>query len=73
MDNPCPPTRNLGVGMYSSLMGMFDLPPPTTRIDIISSSKDPLRKEFVQAHYFSDPGALSSSVTTSDDGKLGGI
>ena len=52
VDNPRPPTENLGVGMYSSLMGTFDLPPPMARIDTISSSKDPLWKEFVQAHYF---------------------
>lgn len=73
VDNPRPPTENLGVGMYSSLMGTFDLPPPIARIDTISSSKEPLRKEFVQTHYFSDPGPLSSSVTTSDDGRVGEI
>ena len=73
VDNPHPPVENLGVRMYSSLMGVFDLPPPTARIDTISSSKEPLRKEFVQTHYFSDPGPLSSSVTTSDDGKVGEI
>jgi len=72
VDNP-PLTENLGVRMYSSLVGTFNLPPPTARIDTISSTKDPLRKEFVQAHYFLDPGALSSSVTTSDDSKVGGI
>lgn len=73
LGNPCLPTENLGVGIYSLLMGMFDLPPPTTRIDTISSFKDPLRKEFVQAHYFFNLGALSSSVTTLDDSKVGGI
>ena len=26
VDNPRPPTENLGVGMYSSLMGTFDFP-----------------------------------------------
>lgn len=39
VDNPCQPIENLGFGMYSSLMGIFDLPPPTTRINAISSSK----------------------------------
>ena len=46
MDNPRQPIENLGVGMYSSLMGIFDLPPPTARIHAISSSKGPSWKEF---------------------------
>jgi len=41
VDNPRQPIENLGVGMYASLMGVFDLPPPTARIDAISSSKEP--------------------------------
>lgn len=59
--------------MYSSLMGTFDFPPPTARIDTISSSRDPLWRELVQTPYSSDPGTLASSVTTSDDDKAGGI
>ena len=65
-------TENLGVGMYSSLMGTFNLPPPTAGMDTISSSRDPLRREFVQTPYSSDPGTLASSVTTLDDEKAGG-
>ena len=68
VDNPRQPIENLGVGMYSSLMGVFDLPPPTARIDTISSSKEPLQKEFVQTHYFSYPRTLPSYATTSDEG-----
>ena len=48
--------------MYSSLMGVFDLPPPTARIDEISSSKEP-----------SDPWTLPSSTTTLDGGQVGGM
>lgn len=64
VDNPRQPIENLGVGMYSSLMGIFDHSPPTFRIDTISSSKDPLRKDFVRTHYFSNPRTLPSSTTT---------
>ena len=39
VDNPCQPIENLGVGMYSSLMGVFDLPTPIGRINAISSSR----------------------------------
>ncbi len=46
VDNPHQPIENSGVGMYSSLMGIFDLLIPTTRINAISSSKGPYQKEF---------------------------
>ena len=59
--------------MYSSLMGMFNLPPPTARINAISSSRGPSRKEFFRTHYFSDPWTLPSSTTTLDGGLVGGI
>lgn len=59
--------------MYSSLMGVFDIPPPTAKIDTISSSKEPLWKEFVPTHFSSDLRTLPSSVTTLDEGKVGGI
>ncbi len=32
VDNPRQPIENLGVGMYSSLMGTFDLPTPIARL-----------------------------------------
>ena len=64
VDNPHQPIANLGVGTYYSLMGIFDLPAPTTRIHAISSSRGPSRKEFFQTHYFSDPWPLPSSTTT---------
>ena len=51
---------NLGVGMYSSLMGTFDIPPPTVHINAISSSRAPIRREFFRTHYFSDPWTLPS-------------
>ena len=40
VDNPCPSTENLGVGMYSSLMGTFDFSSPFAKINAISSSKE---------------------------------
>ena len=46
VDNPHPPIENIGVGMYSSLMGTFDFPSPITRINVISSSKESSREEF---------------------------
>ena len=44
VDNPRPPIENLGVGMYSSLMGTFDFPSLIARINVISSSKESPRK-----------------------------
>jgi len=38
VDNTKLPVENLGVGMYSSLMGTFDFPPPSVHINAISSS-----------------------------------
>ena len=32
LDNTKAPVENLGVGMYSSLMGTFDIPPPMVHI-----------------------------------------
>ena len=46
VDNVKPPIENLGVGMYSSLMGTFDIPPPSVHINAISSSRAPIRREF---------------------------
>ena len=46
VDNPHPPTENLGVGMYSSLMGTFEFPSPITRIHAVSSSKESPREGF---------------------------
>ena len=54
MDNVKPPIENLGVGMYSSLMGTFDIPPPSLHINAISSSRAPIQREFFRTHYFSD-------------------
>ena len=59
--------------MYSSLISIFDLLPATTRINAISSSKGPSRKEFFQTHYFSNPWPLSSYTTTLDGGQVGGM
>lgn len=73
VDNPCPPTENLGVGMYSSLMGTFDLPSPITIINVISSSKESPRKQFFQTHYFSDPWTFPSPTTTLAEGKVNGM
>ena len=64
LDNTKAPVENLGVGMYSSLMGTFDIPPPTVHINAISSSKAPLRREFFRTHYFSDPWTLPSPTAT---------
>jgi len=46
LDNPRLPTKNLGVGMYSSLMGTFYFPSPIARINVVSSSKESSREEF---------------------------
>lgn len=73
VDNPRQPIENLGVGMYSSLMGTFDLPTPIARINAISSSKESSRKEFLWTHYFSDPWNLPSPTTTLDEGQVGGM
>jgi len=73
VDNPMQPIKNLGVGMYSSLMGIFYLPASLTRINAISSSRGPSRREFFQTHYFSDPWPLPSSTTTLDGGHVGGM
>ena len=42
VDDAKPPVENLGVRMYSSLMGTFDIPPPTIHINEISSSRAPI-------------------------------
>ena len=73
VNNPKQPIENLGVGMYSSLMGTFDLPAPSAIINAISSSKAPSRREFFRTHYFSDPWPLPSSTTTLDDVQVGGM
>ena len=46
VDNPRKPIENLGVWMYSSLMGSFDLPSPLARTNVISTSRGPSRREF---------------------------
>ena len=46
VDNPRPPTENIGVGMYASFMGTFDFPSPIARINVVSSSKESPQKEF---------------------------
>jgi len=73
VDNPHPPTENLGVGMYSSLMGTFDFPSPIARINGVSSSKESPRKEFFQTHYFLDPWTLPSPTTTLAKGQVNGM
>ena len=73
VENPKQPIENLGVGMNSSLMGIFDLPTPSARINAISSSRGPSRREFFRTHYFSDPWTLPSSTTTLDRGQVGGM
>lgn len=73
VDKPRQPIKNLGVGMYSSLMGIFDLPTPIARINVISSSKESSQEEFFQTRYFSDPWTLPSPTTTLDEGQDGRI
>ena len=67
------PDENLGVGMYTSLMGNFDLPPPSVHINAISSSRAPIRREFFRTHYFSDPWTLPSPTSTLAEGQVGGL
>lgn len=59
--------------MYSSLMGTFDIPSLITRINAISISKAPSRREFFRTHYFLDPWPLPSSTTTLEEVKVGGM
>ena len=73
LDNPRQPIPYLGVGMYSSLMGNFDLPTLIASINDFSSSKVPSQREFFRTHYFSDPWPLPSSTTTLDEVKVGGM
>ena len=73
LDNTKPSVENLGVGMYSSLMGTFDIPPPMVHINSISSSRAPLRREFFRTHYFSDPWTLPSPTATLAEGQVGGM
>lgn len=73
VDNPRLPTENLGVGMYSSLMGTFDLPSPFAKINAISSSKESPREEFFRTCYFSDPWTLPSPTTTLVEGQGNGM
>lgn len=72
VNNPKQPVENLGVGMYSSLIGTIDLPSPIAWINSISSSKAPSRRVFLKTHYFSDPWPLPSYTTTLEVGKVGG-
>ena len=69
MDNPRLPTENLGVGMYSSLMGTFEFPSPIAKINAISSSKEFSRDGFFRTRYFSDPWTLPSPTTTLVEGQ----
>ena len=73
VDNPRPPTENLGVGMYSSLMGTFEFPSPIAKINAISSSKESSREEFFRTHYFLDPWTLPSPTTTLVEGQENGM
>ena len=73
LDNAKPPVENLGVGMHSSLMGTFDISPPTVHINAISSSRTPIRREFFRTHYFSDPWTLLSPTSTLAEGQVGGM
>lgn len=52
VNNPKYPVENLGVEMYSSLMGSFDLPSLTARLNSISSSKAPSQRGFFRTHFF---------------------
>jgi hypothetical protein len=40
IENPHPGIVNLGVGLFSSLMGNFDYPPPSNDVKFISSVLD---------------------------------
>jgi len=54
-------------------MGTFAFSAPIARINVISSSKVPSRRELLRIHYFSDPSPLPSSTTTLGEVKVGGI
>ena len=67
------PVENLGVGMYTSLMGTFDYSPLSVHINVISSSRVPIRQEFFRIHYFLDPWNLPSPTSTLAEGQVGGM
>lgn len=65
--------ENLGVRMYSSLIGTFYIPSPIAYVNAISSSKFASRKGSFITHYFSDPWLLPPSFATFEEGKVGGM
>jgi hypothetical protein len=62
IDNSQPKTENIGVIMYSSLMGTFEFIAPVHHIYAMSS-KSSRSKRFVPFYtsYFNDPWSLHSS------------
>jgi hypothetical protein len=65
IDNSQPTTENIGVRMYSSLMGTFDFMAPIHHIYAMSS-RSASSMRFVPFHtsYFNDPWTLPSSTTS---------
>jgi hypothetical protein len=69
IDNPQPSVVNVGVGLFPSLMGTFDYPPPQGDIKFISNHH---KVEIFQVSsfcmtYFDDPWILSSPLAMMDE------
>jgi hypothetical protein len=65
IDNSQPTTENIGVRMYSSLMGTFDFMAPVHHIYAMSSrSASSMRFVPFRTSYFNDPWTLPSSTAS---------
>ena len=72
VDNAKLPVENLGVGMYFSLMGNFDIPPPSIHINEISSSRVLAPYEFLdkQARGYNVLGAFKECISLENTSSL---
>jgi hypothetical protein len=67
IDNPQLSTINLGVGLFPSLMGTCDYPPPSNDVNLISIVPDQskaaiLQVSYFRTSYFNDPWTLPSPL-----------
>jgi len=54
-------------------MGTFNLPPPVSHINVISSSMMVPRQCSLRNNYFSNTWPLTPSIATLEEGKVGGM
>jgi hypothetical protein len=69
IDNPQPGVVNVGVGLFPSLMGTFDYPPPQGNIKFISNHHkvEIFQDSSFRMTYFKDPWILPSPSATMDE------